>query len=87
MEGGKREDGDKPSYIHLQGGASHRGEGIQIWMQVLIQMKIQIGIKFKYKFEYKFEFKYKYIFTFEGAGAVSSKQLILEHEHKILVTG
>ena len=33
MEGGKREDGDKPSYIHFQGGASHRGEGIQIQIQ------------------------------------------------------
>ena len=45
MEGGKREDGDKPSYIHLRGGASHRGEGIQIQIQLLIQIKMQIRIK------------------------------------------
>ena len=40
MEGGKREDGDKPSYIHLRGGASHRGEGIQIQIQIYIQIQI-----------------------------------------------
>lgn len=45
MEGGKREDGDKPSYIHFQGGASHRGEGIQIQIQLLIQIKMQIRMK------------------------------------------
>ena len=46
MEGGKREDGDKLSFIHLQGGASHRGEGIQI--QILIYIKIQIQNTCKY---------------------------------------
>ena len=62
MEGGKREDGDKPSYIHLRGGASHRGEGIQIQIQIYIQIQIQNTCKYynKYKFEFKWKYKYKY---------------------------
>ena len=57
-------------------------------MQILIQNEnSNKKYKFLYKYEYKFQFKYKYKSTFKGAGAVIPKRLILEHEHKILVTG